>query len=191
MRALARAWRRLRRPLIATAVLLHFVVGVLCFAAPPSALLEVAAVDAAVRTYDRLGLAQTWRMFAPPARAVYTIGYALRFDDGWSDLLALDDIAADRARGRFILPRGQVRLGNQLRHPNLIKPSLDDEPYYRHLFQQFAAFYCRGAGAVPGLRAIRFYSRITPIEPFFPDDPAAPAVRDPVIRPIYHRECDD
>lgn len=172
-------------------VALHFTVGLLCFASKPSALLEIAPLKFAVRWYGSLGYAQTWRMFAPPARAVYQIGYALRFEGGWSELLLLDDIAVERGRGRFILPRGQIRLGNQLRHPNLVKPSLDDEPYFRHFFQQLAAFYCFGDGAIPELRAIRFYTVITPITPFHPDDPALPPERERVVKAIYQRECAD
>jgi hypothetical protein len=185
-------WGRIRRPLIAAAVISHFAIGVLCFADTPSALLEIRPVALAVGEYRNLGFAQTWRMFAPPAQSIDQIGHSLRFDEGWTELVSIADIAAERARGDFILPRGQLRLSNQLRHPNLTRSSLDDEPYFRHYFQQLAAFYCFGDGAIPNLRAIRFYSVIKPIEPFFPpEDPDKPVQREPVISAIYQRECSD
>jgi hypothetical protein len=190
--SLHQAWRRIRRPVIATLVALHFIIGWLCFVQRPSVVLEVPPLRAVIARYRELGFAQTWRMFAPPARSHYRIGYALRFDGGWSDLLYLHDVAADRARDHFFLPRGQIRLGNQLRHPNLREFNLDDEPFFRHYFQQLAAFYCFGDGAIPELRAVRFYSVVIPIEPFFDDedDPTNPSM-EPTVTGLYQRECSE
>ena len=159
---------------------------------PPGSLGRVEALSRVTTYYHRMGLAQTWRMFAPPSSSNYEIGYALEFDGGWSELLSLDDILQDRTGDRIILPRGQIRLGNHLRHPVFRKQRLDEEPFFRHYFPQLAAFYCFGDGRIDGLKKIRFYSIIRPIAPFFPPEEGEPAPStEPIIRALYERGCDD
>ncbi len=189
----------LRRPLIAGAVAAHFAAGMLCFVQPGSPLARIPGVMRAAAVYERAGFPQTWRMFAPPSQRDYQIGYALHFDGGWTPMLMLDRFLRDEAVGRVLLPRGYIRVANHLRHPVFRKARLADEPFFWSYFQGLSAFFCFGDGAVPGLRAVRFYSVVHGIAPF-PRRGAAgaggrgrpPATADiDEVTPLYERECGD
>ena len=185
---------RVGRAAIASGVVLHFVIGTLCFAKPPSALLEVPGVAALVDTYRRFDFAQTWRMFAPPSQTIDELGYALRLPGGWTPLQRFDGFLRSQVKGRFTLPRGFIRVADHLRHPFLQKQELEEQPFMFHYFQQLGAFFCFGDGAVPELLGIRFYSIVRGVPPFFARDGeghALPAARDfDKIEALYQRDCE-
>jgi hypothetical protein len=187
-------WQRTRKPIIALAVLLHFAIGLCCFAVRPSALLDIPGLSRATDLYLRLDFPQTWRMFAPPSQTQDEIGYALRFEAGWTKLKSFDDFLKETVSGRTLLPRGYIRVADHLRHPTLRK-KLKDEPFYLHYFQQMSAFFCFGDGAIPGLKTIRFYSISKGVAPFFADDGrghAFPKASDyDQVSALYQRDCED
>lgn len=188
-------WRVLRKPVIGVAVALHFAVGLACFAKPPSALREVPGLARLTDLYTRYDFPQTWRMFAPPSQTIDAIGYALRFDAGWTPLQSFDDLLRERCDGHLLLPAGCIRLSDQFRHPLLKHDSLEGDVFYRHYFQQLSAYFCFGDGALPGLRAIRFYSISQGVAPFFAKDGeghALPKASDyDHVEALYQRECED
>ncbi len=188
-----RLWTRMRRPLIASAVVIHFVLGILCFLQPPCALLEAPGVAALVGTYQDLDLAQTWRMFAPPSQTIDEVHFSAELPDGWTKLLPLENFLVEQGAGRTVLPRGYLRLANHFRHPIFQKKKLKDEVFYFQYFQALAAFFCYGDGAIPQLRKIRFYSVTKGIEPFFSSDGAGhplPKASDfNQVEALYERSC--
>lgn len=188
-------WARVRKPVIGCAVVVHFTLGLLCFLPEPCALWEVPGLQRMTYAYDVAEFAQTWRMFAPPSQCHYEIGYSLKFKDGWTKLLPLDAILEEQGRGRRILPRGYIRLANHLRHPLLKQQSLREQPYFFHYFQQLSAFFLFGDGAIPGVQAVRFYSVVKGIDPFFEKDsegkPSPKAEDYNRIEPLYERSVDE
>jgi len=188
-------WRRIRKPLIGSSVFLHFSIGLLCFVQQPSALLEIPYLTSFVQLYKRYDFPQTWRMFAPPSQTIDEIGYALKFQDGWTDLLFLNRFLKEQAAGRVFMPRGYIRVADHLRHPIFRQKRLEDEPFYFHYFQQMSAFFCFGDDAIPGIEAIRFYSVSKGVPPFFKDDgngrPLPEAANYDKVVPLYERECSD
>ena len=184
---------RVRKGGIATCVALHFVIGTLCFAKAPSALLEVPGVATMVDVYERFDFAQTWRMFAPPSQTIDELGYALELPGGWTPLKRFDVLLRRHVQKRFTLPRGYIRVADHLRHPFLTKSALKDQPFFFHYFQQLGTFFCFGDGAVPGLRRIRFYSIVQGVPPFFSRDGAGhsmPLARDyDKTQALYERDC--
>jgi hypothetical protein len=187
-------WMRVRRPVIASAVAIHFLLGTLCFLQPPCALLEVPLLASLVRTYQDLDFSQTWRMFAPPSQTIDEIGFSAQLADGWTKLLPMENFLAEEGAHRFLLPRGYLRVANYFRHPIFQKKKLTDEPFYYQYFQSMAAFYCFGDGAIPHLRKIRFYSITRGIPPFFPTDAAGhplPKASDfNRVEALYERSCE-
>ena len=186
---------RLRRVLIGSAVALHFAVGLLCNAGPTSVLLRIPGVAEAVAAYHVAGLPQTWRMFAPPAENLYELQASLKFAGGWSDLVSLDRYLVTEGEGRFFLPRGYLRVANHMRHPIFRKDRLEEEPFFWNHLQQMSAFFCKGAGRIEGLEAIRIYSVVTALGPLFELDahgePVPSIEGEQQISPIYERECSD
>src|SRR5262245_38807831 len=138
------AFERARRALIAAAVTLHFALGTLCFAKPPSALLELPGLAPVLDLYRQLDFAQTSRMFAPPSQTIDELGYALRLPGGWTPMQGFDGFLRAQARGRFTLPRGFIRVADHLRHPFLPNRPLREQPFMFHYFQQLSAFFCFG-----------------------------------------------
>jgi hypothetical protein len=188
-------WRRARKPLIGTCVALHFLIGLLCFIEPPAALLEIPGMPQTLELYRLADFPQTWRMFAPPSQTIDEMGYAMELPGGWTPLLPADKFLEEQARGHFFLPRGYLRLANHLRHPIFKEKRLKDEPFYFLYFQEMSAFYCFGDGAIPGLKAIRFYSIVKGIPPFFATDGkghALPKAEEyDKIEALYERRCND
>jgi hypothetical protein len=186
-------WSYARRPLIAGALVIHFVIGILCFLQPPCALLEIPVVAAMVGLYQNLDLSQTWRMFAPPSQTHDEIQYAMQLPGGWTPLLPMDQFLAEQSSGRTLLPRGYLRVANQFRHPIFQKPQLKDEIFYFQYFQAMAAFFCFGDGRIPDLQTIRFYSVTSGIEPFFKagaDGKPFPQAKDfDRTEALYERGC--
>lgn len=160
-------WKRLRRLAIGSAVVIHFILGTLCFLQPPCALFEIPLLASMVSAYQSLDLGQTWRMFAPPSQTIDEIGFSAQLPDGWTKLLPMERFLTEEGAGRFILPRGYLRVANYFRHPIFQKKKLADEPFYFQYFQAMAAFYCFGDGAIPHMRKIRFYSITRGVPPFF------------------------
>ena len=161
------SWSYVRRPLIAGALIIHFITGVLCFLQPPCALLEVPAVAGLISLYQNLDLAQTWRMFAPPSQTVDEVHYSMQLPEGWTGLLPLENFLVEQAADRTVLPRGYLRVANQFRHPIFQKKRLKDDIFYFQYLQAMAAFFCFGDGHIPNLRTIRFYSVTKGVDPFF------------------------
>jgi hypothetical protein len=188
-------WHRTRKPLIGGCVFVHFLIGLLCFVEPPAALLELPALAGTVELYKNYDFSQTWRMFAPPSQTIDEMGYSMEFAGGWTRLLPADQFLEEQGKGRFILPRGYLRLANHLRHPIFKEKKLKDEPFYFLYFQEMSAFYCFGDGAIPGLKSIRFYSVVKGIPPFFPTDghghPLPKAEDYDKVEALYQRRCDD
>lgn len=193
--SIAALWTRIRKFVIGWGVVLHFALGLLCFLPEPCVLWEVPGLQRMTYAYDVAEFAQTWRMFAPPSQSHYEIGYSLKFKDGWTKLLSLDAILEEQGRGRRILPRGYIRLANHLRHPLLKQEPLQQQPYFFHYFQQLSAFFLFGDGAVPGVQAVRFYSVVKGIDPFFEKDsegkPLPKAADYNRIVPLYERSVDE
>lgn len=193
---IARLWTATRKPLIGCLVALHFALGLTCLARKPSALRELPWVARLTDIYLRYDFPQTWRMFAPPSQTVDEIGYALQFADGWSQIVHADSFIRQYCSGGPLLPRGCIRLSDQFRHPLLKNDNrLGDDIFYRHYFQQLSAFFCFGDGAIPGLKAIRFYSLATGVAPFFEKNergqaqPQADAFNH--VTALYQRACED
>ncbi len=185
----------MREPFIGALVLLHFVIGLLCFFEPPSTVRSVPALGALMDFYDTFDFAQTWRMFAPPAQTADELAYSFLFSRGWTPLLPMNRFLEEQAAGRRFLPRGYLRLANHLRHPNFHKKSLKEEPFFYMYFQELSAFFCFGDGALPDLQAIRFYSVVKGIPPFFKTDrrghPLPKAEDYDKVEAIYERGCHD
>lgn len=192
---IAGAWRRVRKPVIGCYVLAHFAFGLLCFLPHPCVLWEVPGVEKITQAYDVADLAQTWRMFAPPSQSHYEIGYSLKFKEGWTKMLFLESILEEEGAGRVILPRGYLRLSTHLRHPSLKQQPLDQQPFFFHYFQQLSAYFLFGDGRIPGVEAIRFYSVVKGIEPFFEknaDGKPSPKASDyDRVEPLYERAIED
>jgi hypothetical protein len=188
-------WQRIRKPLIGSCVALHFLLGLLCFVEPPAAVLEVPGVPQALDFYRLRDFSQTWRMFAPPSQTIDEMGYSLQFSGGWTPLLPANKFLEEQGTGRLFLPRGYLRLANHLRHPIFREKRLKDEPFYLLYFQEMSAFLCFGDGAIPGLEAIRFYSVVKGIPPFFATDGrghALPTAEEyDKVEALYERRCDD
>jgi len=189
-------WETGRKPVIGLAVALHFAIGLACFARTPSALRELPGLSQLTDFYIRHDFPQTWRMFAPPSQTIDEIGYALKFEGGWSQLLRADDFVRQYCAGGLLAPRGCLRLSDQFRHPMLKNERLDkDDVFYRHYFQQLSAYFCFGDGAISGLRAIRFYSIARGVAPFFEKDDkgrALPHAKDfDHVIALYQRSCED
>lgn len=188
-------WKGARRPLIGVCVSLHFLIGLLCFLEPPAAVLEIPGLPAAIEFYKMRDFPQTWRMFAPPSQTVDEMAYSLQFAGGWTPLLPAQRFLEEQGEGRFFLPRGYLRLANHLRHPIFQEKRLTEEPFYLLYFQEMSAFFCFGDGAIPGLQAVRFYSSVKGIPPFFATDGkghALPKAEDyDMIEALYERRCDD
>jgi len=188
-------WHEFRKPVIGTAVFLHFALGLLCFVEPPSVVLNVPGLPRILDWYQRHDFTQTWRMFAPPSQTIDEIGYSLEYENGWTQLLYLNEYLKQEGAGRFILPRGYLRLANHIRHPIFKKQRLEEEPFYFHYFQQLSAFYCFGDGALPGLQSIRFYSVTKGIPPFVEKDRYGhqlPKAEDyDRVEAVYERRCKD
>jgi hypothetical protein len=191
----ARVWTRVRRPLIGAAVAGHFAFGLLCFIQAPSALLEIPGLPSVLERYKRYDFPQTWRMFAPPSQTLDELGYALEFENGWTDLLRLNRFLEEQGAGRRFLTRGYIRIADHFRHPVFRRASLKEEPFYFHYFQQLSAFFCFGDGAIPDLKSIRFYSIVKGVPPFFKTDargqPAPKAEDFDKIEALYQRDCRD
>ena len=187
-------WKRTRRRVIASAVVIHFVLGTLCFLQAPCALLEVPLVATLVSAYQSLDLSQTWRMFAPPSQTIDEIGFSAELPQGWTRLLPMEQFLAEEGAGRLLLPRGYLRVANYFRHPIFQKKKLRDEPFYFQYFQAMAAFYCFGDGAIPNMRRIRFYSITRGIPPFFATDgsghPLPKASDFDRVEALYERSCE-
>lgn len=188
-------WKGVRKPVIGTCVALHFLVGLLCFVEPPAAVLEVPGLPVALEFYRLRDFSQTWRMFAPPSQTIDDMGYSMEFASGWTPLLPADKFLKEQGEGRFFLPRGYLRLANHLRHPIFQKEKLRDEPFYFLYFQEMSSFFCFGDGAIPGLKAIRFYSVVKGIPPFFETDSqghSLPKAEEyDKTEALYERQCED
>ena len=193
-RSFERTWSRIRRPLIAGALVIHFATGILCFLQPPCALLEVPALATFIAAYQNLDLAQTWRMFAPPSQTSDEVQLSMQLNGGWTPLIPLDGFLVEQGTGRTFLPRGYLRLANHFRHPIFQKKRLQDELFYFQYFQAMSAFFCFGDGEVPHLEKIRFYSVTKGIEPFFRLDnqghPLPEAKDFDSIEALYERSCE-
>ena len=192
-RSCERAWRRVRRPLIASFLIIHFATGILCFLQPPCALLDVPALAGLISVYQNLDLAQTWRMFAPPSQTLEEVQYSMQLNGGWTPLLPLDQFLIEQGSGRTFLPRGYLRLANHFRHPLFQKKRLKDEVFYFQYFQAMAAFFCFGDGKIPQLEKVRFYSVVKGIDPFFrvnEEGHPMPKARDfDSTEALYERSC--
>jgi hypothetical protein len=188
-------WCEIRKPVIGLAVFLHFTFGLSCFLEPPSIFLRIPGLPQILDWYERHDFSQTWRMFAPPSQTIDEIGYSLEFENGWTQILYLNEYLKEEGAGRFILPRGYLRLANHLRHPVFKKSRLEEEPFYFYYFQQLGAFFCFGDGAIPGLKAIRFYSVTSGVPPFFEKDshghPLPKAEDYNKVEALYERRCND
>jgi hypothetical protein len=188
-------WHRIRKPVIASGVLLHFLFGLLCFVEYPSPLLKVPGMPLILDWYQRHDFSQTWRMFAPPSQTLDEVGYSLRFPQGWTHLLYLNEYLKQEGAGTVILPRGYLRIANHLRQPVFRKPKLQDEPFYFLYYQQLSAFFCYGDGALSGLQAIRFYTVTKGVPPFTETDGHGhklPRAGDYDKREaVYERNCAD
>lgn len=188
-------WKQIRKPLIGTCVALHFLIGLLCFVESPAAVLELPGLPAVLEFYRLRDFPQTWRMFAPPSQTIDDMAYSMELAEGWTPLLPADRFLQEQGEGRFFLPRGYLRLANHLRHPIFLEKKLVDEPFYLLYFQEMSAFFCFGDGVIPGLKAVRFYSVVKGIPPFFPTDGkgnALPKAEEyDMIEALYERRCED
>lgn len=188
-------WRRCRKPLITGFVGLHFAFGLLCFVEKPCFLAEIPGVEEVTYIYDQAGFPQTWRMFSPPSQCIYEIGYSLKFEGGWTPLYSFDDLLRNQTKGHRMLPQGYIRLANHFRHPTFKRKHLEEEPFLYFYFQQLAAFFLYGDGRIEGVLAIRFYSVVKGVPPFFEKDEegnALPVAADyDKVEPLYERSIDD
>jgi hypothetical protein len=189
------AWQRGRKPIIAGFTALHFGFGLLCFVESPSFLAEIPGVEEVTYLYDQAGFPQTWRMFSPPSQCIYEIGYSLKFSEGWTPLMSFDDILREQTEGRWFLPQGYIRLANHFRHPQFKHKHLAEEPFHHYYFQQLAAFFLFGDGRIDGIEAIRFYSIVKGVPPFFETDEeghSMPKAEDfDKVEPLYERSIND
>ena len=181
---------------IATAVCLHFAVGCLAMMPLTSPIRQVPVLGSLVALYEWNSFRQTWRMFAPPPRSIISLGYALQFDDGWTELGLLDETLYQQAKGHLLIARGAARVATHLRPPIIRRDSdLDQDGINRDYLQKLAGFYCHGDGAIPELRAIRFYIVVKGVRPFHPvldNGQPAPAAEDfDSVDPLYERSCSD
>jgi hypothetical protein len=178
------------------AVCLHFVVGCLAMFPLLSPLRHVPLIGSLVTLYEWNSFRQTWLMFAPPPRSVISLGYSLRFEDGWTELGLMDDKLYQQAKGRLVVARGASRVATHLRPPLVRRDAdLDKDGLNRDYLQKLGSYYCQGDGQVPGLLAIRFYIVVKGVRPFHRDlengKPAPLASDYDSVDPLYERACGD
>jgi hypothetical protein len=189
---LFRSWKE---PLIAGLVALHFLLGLAAAVPEPSLLWRIGPYRFAAATWARFHLDQRWNMFSPPPRAKQSLYYALHYPEGWTPLISLDGFAADRVKRSILQPRGAFRLMVQLRSINAdsVPAGLSQKSFRAFYYQQLADFFCRGAGAAPGIISVRFYLVGKTPPHFFTRDrygrPLDPPADYDFREPLYEQEC--
>jgi hypothetical protein len=190
----ARLFRSWTEPVIAALVVAHLVLGIAAALPSRSRLWHVPVLGSLAAWYASHNLDQQWSMFSPPPRRRQSIQYALRFADGWTDLIALDPYTSE-VTGRLVQPPGAFRLIVHLRATNgdSIPGGLSDRSARAHYYQELADYFCRGAGRIPDLVAIRFYLVAHTPPHFFETDqygqPLPPPTDFDAQLALYEQEC--
>lgn len=159
MMSIGRVYKEGARALIPLLVGLYYALGVLFMIPANSHLWEIPVVSRVGSFFVKHSLDQKWLMFSPPPRMRRSLAFVVEFDDGWSELTSLDGFVQDQVRGTLVQPRGAFRLLNFLRAApaDSIPGGLTETSLRAFYFQQISEFFCRGDGAIPGARTIRFY----------------------------------
>src|SRR5262249_5352603 len=142
----SRLFRSRKEPVIVGLVALHFALGVAAGIPARSRLWTVPVLGSVAAWYAAHNLAQQWSMFSPPPGRRQSIHYALRFADGWTDLIALDPYTSE-VTGRLVQPPGVFRLIVHLRATNSdsLPGGLSEKSARAHYYQELADYFCRGA----------------------------------------------
>lgn len=176
-------------------VVLHFLLGLLVTLPRRSEIWQIPVLTAAGAFYGRHRLDQSWSMFAPPPRVDTEIQYAVRFADGWTELVSLEGFATRQIKGTLVQPRGVFRLATFLRatSSDQLPSGLAGDGGRLFYYQQLADFFCAGDGRIPGAAAIRFYVVGHHAPYFFATDPYGlpePPITDYEFQqPLYEQAC--
>lgn len=181
---------------MALLVIAHFgasLLATLPARSPISSLPGVPMLRAFYRTHN---LGQSWVMFAPPPTQRLTLEVALRFPEGWTGLVRLDEFTPARLAGVLIQPRGLFRVRAFLSASNEDRMSagaLDPRSSRAFFYQQLAEFFCRGDGRPEDVLTVRLYLVGRSPPHFHSADadghPLPPPAQWDFQQPLYEQEC--
>lgn len=185
-------WKKRRKVVISSLVLLYFLLGLMAAIPSRSLLLNNKVAYFIFDGYFLLFHAQRWSLFAPPGTHTKHIMVTLKMENKWSKMRPIEEWMPNYLSKEKIQERGNFRLFNHLR-ARALDYNFDNFDVREILYYKLSEYFCRFYKQDNSIQSVLFTVRENPIKPFFAEDGLGrPLEFDPlpVDTDVYERNCE-